>query len=211
MIYFLSRAFISKGHFVTLINRDAADCKHLARRLKATVVNGDGSDPEILEDAGVRMADAFLAVTSNDEDNLVACQIAERRFGVRRTLAMVTDPDNESVFKDLGVDRVFSLTGIVTSLIEQHAGFEDVTSLVPVGEGRFHATEMVLDGDSPALGRPLRDLGLPKRSLIAAVLRGEEPVVPRGNTVLEEGDRVILITLPEDYPAALKTLSGDET
>jgi trk system potassium uptake protein TrkA len=208
IIYFLSRTFISKGYSISIINRDREQCSLLARRLKATIVHGDGSDPQILEEAGAFDADAVLAVTPNDQDNLVICQLSDKRFRVRRTLALVNDPDNEEVFRKIGISA-FSTTRIITNLIEQKAGFEEITNLIPVGEGKVNVTEVVLRENARISGKLLRQIDLPESCLIASILRGGQPIIPRGGTALEAGDRLIVITLPENHATVLRMLVGD--
>lgn len=207
--YFLARTFLSKGHSVVSISPDAAECKQLARRLKATIVHGDGSDPKILEEAGADDADAVLAITPRDEDNLVVCQIAERRFRVPMTLAVVSDPDNETVFPLLGVKNVVSITRIVTSLIEERTEVDEIANLVAIAGGKVHVTELELTGDCPVLGQPLSQVDLPDDSLIACVIRDDRVVVPHGATTLARGDRVLLVATPESHGAAVKTLTGE--
>jgi trk system potassium uptake protein TrkA len=209
LVYFLSRTFISKGHTVTIINRDREECTQLSRRLKATVVYGDGSDPQILREAGVDTVDAVLSVTPNDQDNLVICQLADIRFHVPRTLALVNDPDNEEVFRQLGITAAFSTTRILSSLIEQRASFEDITNLIPVGGGKVNVTEIVLNDTSPVVGLPLRDIAFPENSLVAIIMRNGQPIVPRGATVLHDRDRLIVMTLPENHGQVLRILTGD--
>lgn len=209
VIYFLCRTFISKGYKVTVINRDKDECIRLARRLKITVVYGDGSDPQILEEAGADTTDAVLAVTPNDQDNLVICQLADLRFRVPRTLALVNDPDNEEVFRQLGITAVFSTTRILSSLIEQRSGFEEIVNLIPVGEGKVNVTEVMLKETSPVVGRSLRDITLPENSIVACVLSNDKLIIPRGTTVLQNRDRIIVISLPENHGQVLKALTGD--
>lgn len=208
LVYFLSRALLSKGYTVTVINRDSDECKWLARHLKATVVYGDGSDPQIQEEAGAYTAEAVLAVTPNDQDNLVICQLADLRFRVPRTIALVNDPDNEEVFRQLGITAI-STVYILSSLIEQRAGFEEITNLIPVGEGKVNITEIELKGTSPVIGQPLIDIALPENSLVASILRNDQPIIPRGATILKERDRLIVITLPENHGQVLRMLTGD--
>lgn len=207
-VYFLCRAFLAKGHQVTLINRDQDECVRMARRLKATVVLGDGSAPAILEDAGVNGADAVLAVTPNDQDNLAVCQLASVQYGVPRTVAMVNDPDNEAVFKKLGV-AAFSTTRTIASMIEQRTALDEITNLIPVGEGKVNITEVVLGAASPVVGKKLRELSLPKDSLVAVVLRAGEPIIPRGDTELRGEDRIVLITLPANHGPVLRAITGE--
>jgi len=207
-LYFLCRTFLAKGHEVTVINRNHDECVELARRLRITVVHGGGSDPVILEEAGAHAADAVLAVTPNDQDNLAICQLAQIQFGVPRSVALANDPDNEDVFKQLGV-AAFSTTRIIASLIEQRTALDDVINLIPVGEGKVNITEIALSDASPASGKALRDLSLPRGCLVAVVVRSGEAVVPGGATELRAGDRIVVITLPANHGPALRAITGE--
>jgi trk system potassium uptake protein TrkA len=208
-MYFLARSFLAKGHTVTVINRDPEECVRLARSLNVTVVEGDGSHPTILEEAGARGADAVLAATPSGEDNLAICQLAELQFGVPRAVALVNDPDNEEVFRKLGV-KAFATTRVIASLIEQHTALDEVTNLIPAGQGKVNITEVALAPDAPVIGKTLRELGFPEGSLVAVILRGDEAIVPRGNTEIRTGDRLVLITLPENHATALRIVTGEE-
>lgn len=207
-VYFLCRTFLAKGHRVTVVNRNEDECVQLARRLKVTVVHGDGSDPNILEEAGAHGTDAVLAVTPNDQDNLAVCQLASMEYGVPRTVALVNDPDNEAVFQKLGVSA-FSTTRTIASMIEQRTALDEITNLIPVGEGKVNITEIKLPASSPVVGKTLRDLSLPQDSLVAVVLRNGDAVVPRGDTTLRTGDRIVLITLPANHGPVIKTITGE--
>ena len=208
MLYFLCRNFTSKGYHVVIINRNHEECIQLARQLPATVVCGDGSDAGILKEAGAMGADAILAITPNDQDNLVVCQLASLTYGVPRAVALANDPDNAELFEKLGVSA-FSITQIVGSLIEQRASFEQITNLLPVSEGRVNVTEIVLNSESPVAGKQLKDIELPENALIAVVMRDNQPIVPRGASELRSGDRTVLITLPENHGKVLKMLTGE--
>jgi trk system potassium uptake protein TrkA len=152
--------------------------------------------------------DAVLAVTGNDEDNLVICQLAKLNFGVQRTLALVNDPDNEQVFQQLGVTTAFSTTHIISSLIEQRADFEDIVGLFSLAEGKVNVTEVILPDDCPNLNKSLMEIELPENSLIACILRDNKLIIPRGATKLCAQDRLILITIPENHGQVLKLLTG---
>jgi trk system potassium uptake protein TrkA len=208
-LFFLCRNFTAKGYKVVIINRDKDECVQLSRQLSAMVVCGDGSDAGILKEAGAMGADAVLAITPNDQDNLVVCQLASLTFGVPRAIALANDPDNTEIFEKLGVSA-FSTTQIVGSLIEQRASLEQILNLLPVGEGRVNVTEIVLEDDSPVVGKLLKDIDLPENALIAVVIRDNHPMVPRGGNDLQAGDRVVLITLPENHGPVLKALTGEQ-
>jgi len=209
LAYFLVRAFIGKGAHVTIVNRDIDECKILAKKLKATIVHGDGSDPQILEEAGTSDIDTVFAITPNDEDNLVICQLADIQFRVKRRLALVNDPDNEEIFQTLGVQAI-STTRILSYLIEEKAGFDSIASIIPVGEGKIIVSQIVLSDTSPVVGKALCDLHLPDNSLIASIMRENTPIVPRGATVLNASDQIIVMTLPENHGLVIKILTGEK-
>jgi trk system potassium uptake protein TrkA len=209
MLYFLCRSFTAKGYQVIIINRNQEECIQLARQLSATVVCGEGSDPKMLKEAGAMGADVVLAITPNDQDNLVICQLASLHYGVPKTLALANDPDNADVFEKLGVSA-FSTTSIVSSLIEQRASLEQITNLLPVGEGRVNVTEIILDANSPVAGKVLKDIGLPENALVAVVIRDGQPIVPRGANQLLVDDRLVLITLPENHGPVLRAFTGEQ-
>jgi trk system potassium uptake protein TrkA len=210
LVYFLARSLLAKGHSLAVVSREAAEADWLARRLKAVVVRGDGTRPRTLEEAGIAQKDLVLAVTVNDDDNFVVCQLAERRYQVPLALAMVNDPDNERTFHALGIRAVFSPTRLLASLIEQRIASESVVNLYPFGEsGKVILTEIVVSQDSPAASRPLKEIRLPEQALVVGVLRAGEAIIPRGNTVPLPGDRLIVAALPEAYAAVLKALAGE--
>ncbi|SKA08134.1 potassium channel family protein [Selenihalanaerobacter shriftii] len=210
VVYFLAKTFLSKGYEVAIINKDQDYCEILAKQLKATIIHGDGSDPYFLEDAGALRSDAVVALTPNDPDNLFICQLAEQKFQVPKTFAVVNNPTNEWVFQKLGVTKVVSTTSIIASLIEQQVTVDDVTNLFPIEEGKVTVTQVVLTEDSPVLGKDLSEVGLPYDSVLGSIIRKNEVIIPRGNTRLLEGDKVIVIALPQNQAEVFKVLLGHE-
>jgi trk system potassium uptake protein TrkA len=207
-LYFLCRSFTAKGYEVVVVNRRRDECVQLARQLAVAVVCGDGSDESILQEAGAMSADAVLSITPYDQDNLVICQLASIQFGVPRAIALANDPENAEIFQKLGVSA-FSTTDIVGSLIEERAFLEQIVNLLPVGEGRVNVTEIVLEADSPVAGKFLKDIVLPENALVAVIIRNNQPIVPRGPNQLMAGDRVVLITLPENHGPVMEVFTGD--
>ncbi|GMV40049.1 MAG: potassium transporter Trk [Myxococcales bacterium] len=208
LVYFLVRTMLAKGHRVTIIDRDRANCDHLARALDALVLAGDGTDPDLLDEAGAGSADQVLALTPEDHVNLVVCQLALRRFMVPRVVALVNDPDNERVFRKLGIETTFSAIPVLASLIEQRSAFGDLVDLMPVADGRIRVSEVVLPTASPLAGMALAETRLPAGALIGAVVRGDATIVPNGATVLTAGDRLVVIALPESHDRLLRMLGG---
>lgn len=209
LVYFLSQSLISEGHGILVINPNAVECVELARRLKATVVKGDATRPRLLDDAGIRARDAVIAITSSDADNLLICQISASRFGVSRTLALVNDPENEELFHRLGVSETISVTSIISGLIERRSAFESISSLFGAFNGKVEVAEATLKEGSPAVGRALESLALPSSTLIAAVNRGSEEIIPNGDTVLLAGDQVLVVTRRDLFVSAMGKIAGD--
>ena len=209
LTYFLGRALQRRGHELTIVSRDPAECEALARRLDATVICGDGTYASVLEDAGAGSADQVLALTPRDPDNLVTCQLAKLRFHVPRVLALANDPENEVAFTRLGIETAFSPIRVLASLIEQRAGLDAVVGLIPAAEGKVLVAEVRLEEDSPVVEHTLRDVRLPRGALVGCILRGDQPIVPHGETALGPGDRLLLISTPESQRAAIRALTGD--
>ncbi len=130
------------------------------------------------------------------------------KYGVPRTIALANDPDNTEIFEKLGVAS-FSITQIVGSLIEQRASMDQILNLMPVGEGKVNVTEVILEADSPVVGQQLKNVDLPENTVIAVIIRDNHPIVPRGGNDLQSGDRVVIITLPENHGTALKVMTGE--
>jgi len=204
--YYLARSFINKGYKVVVIHKNRSFCEELSKVLKALIINGDGSKKEILEQAEPMRKDIVVALTPRDQDNFIICQQAMNIFAVERTLALVNDPENLQIFKELGIANAISTTDLIASLVEQRLSVEEIINLMPVEEGKINITEVILSSDSPVVGKKLRDAGLPKGSIIGSIIRNGEIIIPYGDTVLEEGDKLLLISLLEVQSKALNLL-----
>lgn len=210
LVYFLSQSLVEKGHSVEVVNRDADECLELSRRLKATIVKGDATRPRVLEDAGIRRQDAVLAITPHDPDNLLICQSAVRLFQVERTLGLVNDPQNEEIFHLLGVTETISVTAMLSSLIERRSAFDSISKLFGAFNGKVEVVEAVVKADAPSRGVALKELELPRSTLIAAVNRGSEEIIPNGETVLRAGDQVLVVTRADVFATAIGKIAGED-
>ncbi|MEY2983872.1 MAG: Trk system potassium uptake protein TrkA [Cyanobacteriota bacterium] len=208
LAYFLGKHFIAKNDTLTLITAREDEALALSHKLPASVICGDGSEPSVLEDAGAYRADVLLALTAQDEDNLVACQIAQNRFGVPRTIALVNDPSNQIVLRQLGISVAFSATEILGQLIEEQTDYKDIKALIPVANGDVHLAEITLQPTSPAVGRRLKDLML-DTAIIACIVRQGKVMVPKGSSQLQAGDRLIVISQTETHEAAYAVIMGE--
>jgi len=172
------------------------------------VINGDGCEPRYLEDAQVGRADVVVAVTADDEDNLVICQLAKEIFGVRRTVARVNNPRNEHIFTELGVDVPVNSTTIIAKIIEEEASFDDIINLMTFKRGKLALVRVDLSSDSPVIDKCVKDVKLPENSVFVSIVRGDNVIIPRPETVLMKGDDVIAMTKIESEQQLLDLLVG---
>lgn len=206
--FHLAEKLIADKHTVTVIEKDRTRCEGVAQNLNAMVINGDGCDSKFLEDAEVNRADVIAAVTADDEDNLIICQLAKEVFKVRRAVARVNNPKNEHIFSALGVDVPINSTAIIAKIIEEEASFQDFINLMTFKRGKLALVRVDLSDDSPVVGKRVRDIALPENSVLVSILRGEAIIVPKGDTVLVKGDDIIALTSIENEKALLNKFVG---
>lgn len=206
--HFLAKRLIASNHTVSIVDKDKAVCEMVARQMEALVILGDGCEQYILEEAGIRRADVLAAVTGDDEDNLIICQLAKECFSLRRTVARVNDPKNEHLFSELGVDVPIDATAILAKIIEEEVSFSDFVNLMSFKRGKLAIVRVDLPNESPVINKQIQDIRLPQDSVLVSIVRKEEVVVPKGNTVLLAGDDIIALTLVGNEPQLLELLVG---
>jgi len=193
----LSRELYENGHEVALIEREPARAVALSGKLECPVFVGDSSTHDVLENADAARARVFVAATGSDQDNLIACQVAKKVFGVPKTIARASNPKNEEVMARLGVDSTVSSTAIIQQVIERELPTVRIKTLLSLQSGAFQILEYPLDSASPATGRLVREMDLPHESNLIAILRGHNTVVPRGDTKFIAGDVVVALVNTE--------------
>ena len=190
--YYLTRELIENGHEVVLMEKDRARADEIADQIGSVVVAHDGCEGKYLAEAGANRADIVAAVTGDDEDNLVICQMAKHHFDVPKTIARVNNPKNEALFRHLGVDEIISPTRMALGAIEQDIPVHELLHLAEL-DNNLEIIEAQLQADSPAVGRTPAELVIPDECSLFAVVRGGVATPLRADTVLEEGDKVIAI------------------
>ncbi|MGA9768934.1 MAG: NAD-binding protein [Blastocatellia bacterium] len=193
----LARELYESGHEVAVIERDSARAAALSNKLDCPVFIGDSSTHDVLEVAGASHARVFVAATGSDQDNLIACQVAKKVFGVPKTIARASNPKNEEVMTRLGVDSTVSSTAIIQQVIERELPTVRIKTLLSLQDGAFQILEYPVDATSPAAGHLVRDINLPLESNLIAILRGNTTVVPRGDARLSEGDIIVALVNTE--------------
>lgn len=207
--YYLAKALIQDGHEILVIEKDQRKCEAINEELGQVTLQGDGCEVATLEQAGTGRAGVLIAVTGDDEDNLVACQVAKRRFQVPRTIARINNPKNETIFKKLGVDVTVSSTDLILAQIEQEIPTHSLVHLLTLKGVGVEIVEIRVPPDSPAIGRPLKELGIPDESILSLVIRNGQAIIPYGDTVLEAEDEVLAVTTPQDEAPLRRILLGE--
>ena len=151
--YYLAKELIDSGHEVALMEKDPTRARQIADEIGSIVIAHDGCEGKYLGEAGCNRADVVAAVTGDDEDNLVICQMAKHHFDVPRTIARVNNPKNEVLFRHLGVDELISPTRMILGSIEQDIPVHELLHLAALGEGELELIEAHLQAGSPAIGR----------------------------------------------------------
>ncbi len=197
--YHLCRALLDEGHEVLVIEKDAKKCERLLDELGSVCIRGDGCETATLAEAGASRADLLIATTNEDEDNLVACQVAKHKFNVPRTIARVNNPKNERLFKKLGIDCPISITNILLEHIEEEIPTHPLIHLLTLPRENLEIVEIKIPQGSRAVGKPLKEIVLPPDSLLSLIIRNaQKPQVPSPDTVLQPGDRIIALTSTEN-------------
>ncbi len=191
--YYLTKTLLSEGHEVLLIERDPDKTDQFIEQFGAVVVAGDGAEAAVMAAAGAARADVVIAVTGEDEDNLVICQVAKSKFHVDRTIARVNNPKNEYLFRMLGVDITVSQTDYILTLIEQAIPDQPFIHLVNLIHEDMAIVDAKVVPGSPIAGRTIGDLPVPENCIIAAIIRSGELIIPSPGTAILEGDDLIAI------------------
>jgi trk system potassium uptake protein TrkA len=188
----LAKLLEPSGRDIVLIEKDPKVCEKLASELHALVICGDASDKKTLEDARIKTADVFVAVTGNDSENIVACQLAKNSYGVPLVLARVEDIDRAQMCCSMGIDLIVSPAHVASVVFENAIALPGTTSIL-ISETITRAVEVTVSENSKAIGKRIRDLSLPHECVIAAIFRGGKLIIPHGDTVIKSGDIIALI------------------
>jgi trk system potassium uptake protein len=189
----LARELLGKGHELTVIESDAARYATVEDELEHAVQYGDGSELWVLERGGIERADMVIAVTGDDEDNILICQVAREKYGVERVIARCNNPRNLQHFELLGIKPAVSATDLILRLIEHEVPQYGPLHLLDLPQERLEIIELEVAADSPAAGKIVKDLGLPDGSLVIAIMREGTGFVPLADSLIEAGDEVLLV------------------
>lgn len=208
--YYLAKTLVQEGHEILVIEKDHKTADLLAHELGEVVMSGDGCEVRTMSEAGMTRANVVAAVTGDDEDNLVICQMAKRKFGVPRTIARVNDPKNEDLFRELGIDQAVSSTRVIYNLIEQQIETDQLIPIAALKKGDIEIVEADITETSPVAGMKIGQLDLPSNTLIISVIRDGHALIPHADTKLRHGDSVIATTKSEREKELRATFTGEQ-
>ena len=205
----LTRELIEKGHEVTLIESDRERYLTVEQELEHSVLYGDASELWVLERAGIARASMVIAVTGDDEDNLLICQVAKDKYEVDRVIARVNNPRNRQHFELLGVKPYVSATDLILRLIEREVPRYGLVHLLDLADAKIEIIDLLIGDDAPVVGKRVDELDLPTGSLLISVLREGTGFVPTADTVLEGGDELLAVLDPRVEEALTEYLGVD--
>jgi trk system potassium uptake protein TrkA len=196
--YYLARALLNEGHEVVLLEKNARFCDIINEELGSICLQGDGCEAAMLAEVGTGRADMLVAVTGDDEDNLVACQVAKHKFNVPRIIARIRNPRNETIFKKLGIDVTVSTTNIILEAIEKEVPTHPLTHLLTRSDKGVEIVEVRIPAEAKTIGKPVKQVSLPEGTRLALVIpKNRKPVIPNPNTIIREGDQIVALTSQE--------------
>ena len=209
--YYLTKGLLQQGHEVLLLEKDGRRVAQLSEELGPAIAKGDACEARVLADYGCDRADTVIAVTGDDEDNLVICQVAKERFRVKETIARVNNPRNDELFVDLGINKTVSPTRTILHLIEAQLPLHTLVPLMTLTPAGLELVELTLPPDSEATGRLLRSLNLPSSVNVVLIERNGQNITPTGDTVLMGEDHIFaLVTAHGERALRLTVLGEDE-
>ncbi|MFQ3549851.1 MAG: NAD-binding protein [Armatimonadota bacterium] len=191
--YHLAKTLVSEGHEVLLVEKDPSVAAKLAESLGEFVMCGDGCEIRTMAEAGMSRANVVVAVTGDDEDNLVICQMAKKRFEVPRTIAKVNNPNNEPILQKLGIDQTINSTRIIFNMIEKQIDTCEMVPLAALKNGNIEIVEADIPAKSSLIGKKVSQLELPPNTLIISIIRDQHAIIPHADTKLREQDSLIAL------------------
>lgn len=203
--YYVTKSLFTQGHEVLLIEKGTSRYQSLKEELGQSVIRGDACEARTMDEVGASRADVVIAVTGDDEDNMVICQVAKKRYQVSRTIARLNNPKHEEIFLRLGIDTIVSPTKTILSLIESELPSSRFVPLMTLKSAGLEIVEVRIPIDASVVGRTLGSLKLPRTCNLALIIREKQFVTPSAETVLLANDDVFALVDSEGEEALRRT------
>jgi trk system potassium uptake protein TrkA len=207
--YYLAKTLLAEKYEVTLLDWNYEKVKLLKHDLGEAVIFANGSSIDGLDKAGCARADVIVAVTGDDEDNLVICQLGKRYFKVSKAIARINNPKNERVFRELGVGTTISGTISIVEAIEQYLVKEQVKTLMTFHQGVMVLLETEITANSPLAGKKISEIKLPGDCVIVSILRGKKAISAEADLILAPQDLVMAISPQKERATVLSIFAGE--
>ena len=209
--YYLAKTLAQLKYKITVLETNKDLCMNIVNAtsdLGVNVINGDGTNVNFLKDADIESADALIAVTGRDQDNLIVCQIAKKEFNTKKTIARVNNPKNIKIFGKLGVDFAISSTATIVDIIEKEVFISDLKSVMTVGN--LIVNEIKLKPGFHSINKQVKDLEMPKDCILISIIRDSNVMIPNGSSVLMPEDEIIAVSKKGDEIKLEKALGKME-
>lgn len=206
--YYLLKTLKDKGYRITLIERDKRLSTKIAEEPNVEVICGDGTDIEVLKDAGIEYTQVVAAVTGKDEENFVICQIVRMNFISTEVIARINNPKNRAIFKAIGVRKTVCSTEVISNLIESELDSSKLKIIQTLQRGRMILLETIIDKSATWCDKDISSLRLPEGCIIVSILRDESAIAPKGDIVIKEDDKVFIVTSMDKRAELEKHLIG---
>jgi trk system potassium uptake protein TrkA len=207
--YHLAKALLAEGHEVLVIEKDRGRVEFICSDLGSICLLGDGCEATTLAEAGTARADMLIAVTGDDEDNLVSCQVAKHKFKVPRTIARSSNPKNETLFRMLGIDVTVSSTNVIMESIQQEVPTHMLTHLLNIQDRDLELVEIRIPADTKSAGKKIKDIALPSGSILALIIRRDQrPQMVTPDSIIQTGDQIIALTTSDTEEQLKSALKG---
>jgi len=207
--FYLAKGLIEQGHEVLLLEKDPPRFEKLKKELGTSVAKGDACEAKTLEQIGAERADLVIAVTGDDDDNLVICQVAKARYKVKFTIARLNNPRNQHLFEYLGIDVVVSPTQTILNMIEAEIPHHTLVPLMTLTRAGLRLVELTVPPDSPAAGQAIRELDLPAAANIVLVVRVDASMTPSGDFILQPEDRIFALVTADGERALRQSILSE--
>jgi len=207
LAYHFAKMVQTKGYKVVVINKNLEFCQQLSKKLRTLVIHGDGSKRYVLEQAEPLPEDIVVTLTPKDQDNLVISLLARESFKVRKVVSLVNDPNNREIFEAFGINCI-SPTEVVADMATRYTFAEQIKSYFPISQN-LSIIEIPIEEKHPVVSKQLKDIPMPHDSIVGSIVRNDEIIIPRGDTVVKAGDRLIILCNTGVQSEVLKVITGE--
>jgi trk system potassium uptake protein TrkA len=208
--YYLAKNLLQRGHEVLLLEKDGTRAQALSEELdQGVVMRGDACEARVMEEAGAQRANIVIAVTGEDEDNLVICQVAKKRFHVGRTIARINNPKHEALFYKLGIDFIVSPTRTILSQIESELPGAHFVNLMTLQHAGLEIVTLTVPATSPAVNKTLSQINLSRRGTLVLIVRDKEPIFPTAETEIQANDEIYAVVTREGEEELRRKFASD--